>query len=1073
MGDWFQLSYFSQGFISNALIAFVLVLFFIADARQRRQRTGIALFFLGNALLSVALLWGSVARDVEARHFIWLMTFQFVGVTSLLRYVYRSPARLSRKEEKAAYLFSFVLHLASIYELMHAQPKYSFQIHSLLYPIPIVALNIFLHLIWSANVAARQSIPGNSYRLLFKLVVHKGFRFLFKRNEKGARSMPLQPIYLSILLFMFSVLPILYLVHNAGLLDPSEFYTVYQNYFLFSHVLFVYMIFSFGRQATGYLVKTTGFALITVISAGQLMSYLSLNQINESYNRERSREIPYIVSDFRAGRNNQIPIDVSYILAIDENNQVSVFARLSEIKELMVENQVQPERGKEASGFREVAGKYFVRYRHSVAGVDYEIGFPYELFRREYHENVFGLSTLLLGICFFALLFFPLAIRKGIIDPLKQITIAFARIRAGYLGHSVTVSHHDEIGLMAAGFNRMAAALKQVEKKIRNYTENLEDMAERRSTEIKEKVRLLENLNDELGKEVSEKNRIAEDLRNSKRFLSKIAGASPQILFLYDLVEKNLLYTNKLIPEADRFGNDFPGSLGYQLLFEDMTVMKNWLINLQKMNSEIVQDVEYRVRSRNGEVLWINTRASVFMRTAEGLPKQIIGTIVDVSERKLAQEKVLYLAHHDSLTSLPNRIKLQSIFEDSVRENAVREMALLFLDLDRFKWVNDNLGHESGDLLLMSVALQLRRLLEPGDILSRWGGDEFVVLIRSGENIIERSNELAQDILKSMADPFLLAGREVYITGSIGIAVYPTNGQKLSQLLRRADMAMYAAKDSGRACTRFFDETIERRSAGKIDLERELRYALDNNEFVVYYQPKVNLRSRQIVGVEALVRWNKNGEDLIPPDRFLPLSEETGLIMEISRKVFTEAFAQVADWKKKGIRIPVSVNVSNRQFHEQNLTASILNLMQEQQIQKEDVELELTESIIIDQSEVVLKNLDDLKNLGFHISLDDFGTGYSSLNSLRKLPISKIKIDKSFVADLDTGDTDSADLISAIVAFARKLKLKIVAEGIETDHQLNFLLAAGVDEGQGFFFGKPMPAANFDDLFADRSTVHE
>lgn len=437
----------------------------------------------------------------------------------------------------------------------------------------------------------------------------------------------------------------------------------------------------------------------------------------------------------------------------------------------------------------------------------------------------------------------------------------------------------------------------------------------------------------------------------------------------------------------------------------------------------------------------------------------VIGAVLvfhDVSDKRALLRQMTHQAHHDALTGLPNRLlfvdRLRQAIAQARRKN--HDAAILFLDLDRFKLINDTLGHAVGDRLLQSVAARLKGLLRESDTVGRQGGDEFILILPEIHSRAEVST-VAQKILALFSTPFPLEGEEVFITPSIGISLYPADGTDIETLIRHADAAMYSAKELGRNNFRFFTPALNETAQSRLETENSLRRALAKNEFVIHYQPVISLLSREIVGVEALVRWQHPRKGLLMPSSFIPVAEDTGLIIPIGEWVLRSACNQVRSWQKSGYPLRVAVNLSARQFRQPQLTETIRAVLLETSLIPESLEVEITESIAAEDLNVTISILRSLKDMGIRISIDDFGTGFSSLSYLRRFPIDTLKIDKSFVADILPRRDE--EIVTAIINLAQTLKLKVIAEGVETREQLNFLAEKHCDEIQGYFFCRPLP----------------
>jgi diguanylate cyclase (GGDEF)-like protein/PAS domain S-box-containing protein len=495
---------------------------------------------------------------------------------------------------------------------------------------------------------------------------------------------------------------------------------------------------------------------------------------------------------------------------------------------------------------------------------------------------------------------------------------------------------------------------------------------------------------------------------------------------------------------------------------------------LSERNDEDLEDLRHsaaRKGSWQGE-LWVNRKQSdpfpVWLivnavRTPDGKITHYIASSLDISERKASEQQIQYLAHHDVLTGLPNRFVSAERLQLSIQQarRAGGKVAVLFVDLDRFKNINDSLGHHVGDGLLRSVAKRLVEIVREGDTVSRIGGDEFVIILSNILNEEKVGKYVEQRLLPAMQAAHDIDGLELYISCSIGIALCPDDGDDIDTLMRHADAAMYQAKKVGRNNAQFFTPELNERVMKQLHLESDLRQAIGRDELVLYYQPRIAADGARLAGVETLLRWQHGSEGLILPGSFIPLAEESGLIVPIGVWAIREACRQYVAWRGNGMgEIPISINLSAVQLRDASLIQTLADVLAEFQIGAGQIELELTESILMDDVTSTIDILNALKALGFSLSIDDFGTGYSSLNYLCRFPIDKLKIDMSFIQNIHVSPQNLA-VTKAIISLGHTLGLEVVAEGVEHQSDVNILRNMGCDQFQGFYFARPMPDEAF------------
>lgn len=481
--------------------------------------------------------------------------------------------------------------------------------------------------------------------------------------------------------------------------------------------------------------------------------------------------------------------------------------------------------------------------------------------------------------------------------------------------------------------------------------------------------------------------------------------------------------------------------------------------------------MEFEIVGLKGTHRWLESHA-VLMQGDKATPPRILSITRDITEHKQTENRLRHLAHFDSLTGLPNRVQFIERLELTMADGdrLERLVGVVFLDLDRFKYINDSLGHEKGDLLLKEVAIRLGGAIRRGDTVARLSGDEFA-LVLADMGHVDDAILVAQKILDVFRQPFHIAGHDLYVTASLGITLYPFDDRSAQELLRNADVAMYRAKESGKNNYQFYVAEMTAKATERLSLETDLRSALERGEFSLHYQPIADCASGRILGMEALLRWKHPTRGMISPATFIPLAEETGYIIPVGEWVLRTACEQCRRWQKQGFpSLYVAVNLSSRQFHQKDLPASIYKVMQEVGFNPRNLVLELTEGLVMQQAEASVNTLRELKAMDIRISIDDFGTGYSSLSYLKRFPIDVLKIDQSFVRDIP-GDADNAAIASTIITMAHSLDLKVVAEGVETEQQLNFMHDHHCDAMQGYYLSKPIPADQFESFLKNSASL--
>ena len=571
-------------------------------------------------------------------------------------------------------------------------------------------------------------------------------------------------------------------------------------------------------------------------------------------------------------------------------------------------------------------------------------------------------------------------------------------------------------------------------------------------------------------------------LKESERLHRYLVNTSPDIIYILD-PRGHFTFINERIESLLGFGAEELIGKHYSILVhQDDIELAKYVFNERRVGKRASTNIELRLKCKDdakprhfeNKTLPIELSSmGIYTDSKNDAKNDYMGTYGvarDITERKIAEETITFQAYHDLLTSLPNRAllrdRLSLAITQAKRENEM--LAVMFLDLDRFKNINDSLGHIIGDELLQQVSTRLKGCLREGDTLARFGGDEFTLMLPKISNQKDDVTKVAEKIIHILKEPFFIDHNELYVSASIGISLYPQDGSNMDTLIKNADIAMYHVKGQGKNGYQFFSNDMDTPYFKNLSLDTGIHNALELEEFTLLYQPQINVKSGEIIGVEALLRWNHPKQGHISPNEFIPFAEETGLIIEIDNWVLNNAISKASQWIKSGLsKIRMAINISARHLAEDNFVEKITQALNKFDVPGQCIEIEITENAIMDDMDGVINKLKQLRALDISIAIDDFGTGYSSLTYLHKLPIHTLKIDRTFLQD-DRFSNDDYTIVNTIVAMAKGLKLNVIAEGIETQRQLDYLREIGCNEAQGFLIGKPMKPTIIEKLLKQR-----
>lgn len=561
-------------------------------------------------------------------------------------------------------------------------------------------------------------------------------------------------------------------------------------------------------------------------------------------------------------------------------------------------------------------------------------------------------------------------------------------------------------------------------------------------------------------------------------FMDRVVNSAPLLVYIFDLETHQNIYCNNAVFNVlgytvgeiqSQDGNLIDSSLFH---LDDLDKLQAHFKALTKMADGEIREIDYRVRNKDGDYLIIRSHDVVFKRNQQNQVTQVLGTGVDITKFKDSEFKLDFLSNYDPLTGLMNRTLLHTRLEQamSISKSQGTLLAVCFIDLDDFKFINNRHGHHIGDRVLIEVASRLQKRMRENDSLSRVGGDEFILVIQ-GLISEEHALKVIDGLMSLFSEPVEIKQASIDVSISMGVSFYPQHGLTIDRLSRNADTAMYRAKETGKNTFKIYCESMSRDLVGRLQLEDDLKEAVIKQQFELYYQPKINLINSRVVGLEALIRWNHPTKGVVSPDQFIPVAEQLGCIIEIGEWVLKQACLDLIKLQDQASFYgTIAVNVSGVQLEKGDFAITAEKIMKQTGVNPKEIEFEITESAIMNNPVRWVSLLSELRALGFKISIDDFGTGYSSLNYLKKLPVNKLKIDKTFIDDL-TFDEDDHVIVSAIVSLTDAMNMVCLAEGIETESQLNKLIEIGCEQGQGYLFSKPLPLSQIVVWLLDLSSV--